>query len=131
MISTSSNCNLEPLNQNEGKALNHNVALQDNVVYESSGGTIKVNSQIHVDMHVRCMLACKCTHMHIYTQPHMHARTHTHTHTYTCARTHARTHTHIHTQIIHMAKYVHTYTQTYVQICNICTKPTTFLPVVN
>ena len=57
IVSYGSNYNLEPLNLNEGKALKHSVALQDNVVYESSGGTIKVNSQMHVWMLHVCMYA--------------------------------------------------------------------------
>ena len=86
---------LEPLKLNEGKALKHSVALQYNAVYESSGGTIKVNSNwsvinIHI-MHVTCTYITyarihtpthTCAHTHIHT--HAHTHTHTHTHTYVC-----------------------------------------------
>ena len=73
MISYGLNYNLEPLNLNEGKDLEHSVVLQDTVVYESNGGTMKVNSQKHVAMYVTSMYS----HMHAHT----HACTHAHTHT--------------------------------------------------
>ena len=66
MISYGLNYNLEPLNLNEGKALEHSVVLQDTGVYESNGGTTKVNSQKHVCMLQVCIHTC----MHTFTYTH-------------------------------------------------------------
>ena len=78
-----SNRNLEPLKLNEGKALKHGVALQDNAVYESYGGTIKVNS----NWSTINMLHVHTLHMHVFTRTHTRTYTHiiTYVHTNICA----------------------------------------------